>query len=114
MVPSVFLSPFAPFHSMREVMELPTAGQRLVFWQAIRRSVLHAPLIAVHACKAKMRYRYWVSQALQTGTADTGVRVPAAEVEGLIGARIAAIFGDGVALLLAASRSDAAPWRLDG
>jgi len=42
------------------------------------------PLVAVHACKGKVRYRYYVSRALQHGgTSDlsTGIRLPASELE---------------------------------
>ena len=52
------------------------------------------PLIPVHACKGKVRYRYYVSRALQLGsTSDrrTGIRVPAREVENHVAEIIASI-----------------------
>jgi DNA invertase Pin-like site-specific DNA recombinase len=55
------------------------------------------PLIPVHACKGKVRYRYYVSRALQhRGTSDlsTGIRLPAAELEGHVVETIVQILDD--------------------
>jgi DNA invertase Pin-like site-specific DNA recombinase len=55
------------------------------------------PLIPVHACKGKIRYRYYVSRALQHGgTSDLrkGIRVPAAELEGHVAEVIARALDD--------------------
>jgi len=49
-------------------------------------------LVATHACKGKVRYRYYVSRHLQHGTASNnvaangtnGVRIPASELEQLV------------------------------
>jgi site-specific DNA recombinase len=42
------------------------------------------PLIATHARKGKVRYRYYVSRALQRRDADRGWRLPAREIETLV------------------------------
>ena len=55
------------------------------------------PLIPVHACKGKVRYRYYVSRVLQHGgvsESPTGIRVPAKELEGLVTELIAGLFDD--------------------
>ena len=47
------------------------------------------PLIAVHAKKGPKRYRYYVSQHLHHKTTDApGWRIPAKEVEGLLGLKL--------------------------
>lgn len=53
-----------------------------------------APLIAAHANKGKVRYRYYVSKALQQGDTPTGLRIPAREIENLVCERLAAWFHD--------------------
>jgi site-specific DNA recombinase len=60
------------------------------------------PLLATHACKGRVRYRYYVSRALHLGESDTGLRVPAREVELAVTARIAALFDDPVELIASA------------
>jgi DNA invertase Pin-like site-specific DNA recombinase len=53
------------------------------------------PLIPVHACKGKVRYRYYVSRALQhNGTIEStiGIRVPAWELETRVTELIAGLF----------------------
>jgi len=46
------------------------------------------PLVATHATKNKVRHRYYVSRALQQATSDTGVRIPANEIEALVTERV--------------------------
>ena len=58
------------------------------------------PLIAVHANKGPKRYRYYVSQHLHHKTSDApGWRIPAKEVEGLIGLRLQEMLQDPFGLL---------------
>ncbi|MFL6728203.1 MAG: recombinase family protein [Sphingomicrobium sp.] len=55
------------------------------------------PLIPVHACKGKVRYRYYVSRALQHDGATettTGIRIPARELETHISEVIGRLFDD--------------------
>ena len=55
------------------------------------------PLIPVHACKGRVRYRYYVSRALQHDGANertTGIRVPARELEAHVTALVASLFED--------------------
>ena len=59
------------------------------------------PLIATHANKGKVRHRYYVSHALHRGHSDTGLRLPAREIETLVVEQVAAMFSD--PLVLAAS-----------
>ncbi len=70
------------------------------------------PLVPVHASKGKARYRYYVSRALQTGEASTGMRIPATEIEAVVFARLASLFDDGLTLVvspwLSVSASDIA------
>lgn len=44
------------------------------------------PLVASHACKGTVRYRYYVSKALQhkPGSSDSGWRIPALELEKVV------------------------------
>ncbi|HJP67498.1 MAG TPA: recombinase family protein, partial [Sphingomicrobium sp.] len=58
------------------------------------------PLVAVHACKGKVRYRYYVSRSLQHGAANTkgGIRLPAREIESLVAEQIAGLFDDPISL----------------
>jgi site-specific DNA recombinase len=60
------------------------------------------PLVAVHATKGKTRYRYYVSRALHHRESDTGLRVPAREIEGAVAERMAALFDDPVELIATA------------
>lgn len=57
------------------------------------------PLLAVHATKGKTRYRYYVSRGLHTGTASTGMRLPARELELAVTARLTKLFADPLALI---------------
>lgn len=63
------------------------------------------PLVATHACKGKVRYRYYVSRALQhepDATSTTGMRTPAREIEAAVVARLAEALDDPLALLTSA------------
>ena len=58
------------------------------------------PLVASHASKGAQRYRYYVSRDLQLGDKNAnGLRIPAAEIEQLVCARLALLFDDPVALM---------------
>ena len=59
-------------------------------------------MVAVHACKGKVRYRYYVSRDLQqSGDAGSskGWRLPARQIEPLVRARINALLNDPVEVL---------------
>ena len=49
------------------------------------------PLVASHACKGKVRYRYYVSRSLQHDGqhSDNGWRIPAGELEGAVVGKLA-------------------------
>lgn len=57
------------------------------------------PLIPVHATKGKVRYRYYVSRALQTGEGGDGMRIPARELETAVVERLAQAFEDPIDLV---------------
>jgi site-specific DNA recombinase len=59
------------------------------------------PLVATHACKGKVRYRYYVSRALQhaPGSNPDGQRIPARELEGAVIVCIAEALDDPINLL---------------
>ena len=57
------------------------------------------PLVPVHATRGKVRYRYYASRALHHGTSDSGMRIPAREIENTVCARVAAMFDDPVELM---------------
>ena len=60
-----------------------------------------ASLVATHATKRGVRYRYYVSRALQHGTKElgaSGVRIPAAEIEPLVTEQIALLVANPIAL----------------
>ena len=55
------------------------------------------PLVAVHACKGRVRYRYYVSRALQHSSSEdkkSGIRLPARQIEVLVAEQVAALFDD--------------------
>lgn len=59
------------------------------------------PLIATHACKGKVRYRYYVSRLLQNDPdADrtAGMRIPAREIKSAVAERIGEALDDPIAL----------------
>jgi DNA invertase Pin-like site-specific DNA recombinase len=60
------------------------------------------PLVSSHACKGKVRYRYYVSQALHEATSEAGMRIPAREIEGVVTERLAALFDDPVEVIATA------------
>ena len=60
------------------------------------------PLSAVHATKGNARYRYYVSRALHHRESDTGLRVPAREIETAVTERVATLFDDPVELIATA------------
>ncbi len=57
-----------------------------------------AQLISTHACKGKVRYRYYVSRDLQHGDGKAGMRIPARELEAAVARRVAELFEDGLLL----------------
>ena len=60
------------------------------------------PMVAAHACKGKVRYRYYVSRDLQrSGDASSteGWRLPAREIEPLVRARVMAFLIDPIDVL---------------
>ncbi|NTZ42565.1 recombinase family protein [Altererythrobacter sp. SALINAS58] len=59
------------------------------------------PLVASHACKSKVRYRYYVSKALQhePGSAGSGMRIPALELEKTVAEGLAAQFDNPLRLM---------------
>ncbi|MFL6720310.1 MAG: recombinase family protein [Sphingomonas sp.] len=64
------------------------------------------PMIATHACKGKVRYRYYVSRDLHhsgDARATEGWRLPAREIEPLVRARLAARLNDPIELLASQS-----------
>ena len=60
------------------------------------------PLIATHATKGQVRYRYYVSRALHLKESATGMRVPAREIERLVTTRMAALFDDAIGVIATA------------
>lgn len=59
------------------------------------------PMIAVHASKGKVRYRYYVSRDLHYGgdaTKSGAWRLPAPEIEPLVRAKVAALLNDPIEL----------------
>lgn len=73
------------------------------------------PMIATHACKGKVRYRYYVSRDLHhsgdAGTSD-GWRLPAREIEPLVRARIIGLLNDPLDLLTRATSEMPSPEEL--
>ena len=59
------------------------------------------PLVATHAVKGKLRYRYYVSRALQHGTSAKaeGIRIPASEIEAAVIDLLATSLDDVLSLL---------------
>lgn len=59
------------------------------------------PLVATHACKGKVRYRYYISRTLQHdgSVANThGIRLPAREIEAAVAEQVAEALRDPLAL----------------
>jgi site-specific DNA recombinase len=63
------------------------------------------PLVAAHACKGKVRYRYYVSRARQDGDAARSIRLPAREIENAVIESIATAFDDPLDLTARAGMS---------
>lgn len=59
------------------------------------------PLLATHARKGEVRYRYYVSKALQTGmaAAQEGLRIPAREIEQAVMQELVLLLSDPLALI---------------
>lgn len=59
------------------------------------------PLLATHARKGEVRYRYYVSKALQTGmaAAHEGLRIPAGEIEQAVLQELAHLLSDPLVLV---------------
>lgn len=60
------------------------------------------PMVATHACKGKVRYRYYVSRDLQhcgDASASEGWRIPAREIERLVSTRVADALRDPLKLV---------------
>jgi hypothetical protein len=64
------------------------------------------PMTPTHAVKKGVRYRYYVSRRLVTGTKSeqgnretSGQRIPAANLEGLVVERLRSFFADPVAVI---------------
>jgi hypothetical protein len=74
------------------------------------------PMVAAHACKGKVRYRYYVSRDLHhSGDARSaeGWRLPAREIEPLVRTRIVRLLNDPLELLARATNEMPAPDELD-
>ena len=74
------------------------------------------PMVAVHACKGKVRYRYYVSRNLHHGgdaSKAEGWRLPAREIEPLVRARITALLNDPVQLLAGSAAGMPSPDELN-
>lgn len=69
------------------------------------------PMLASHATKKSVRYRYYISRSLQTGDSSEGLRLPAREIEQLVKEQVAQVFDDPLALALRLSL-DITPARL--
>jgi DNA invertase Pin-like site-specific DNA recombinase len=52
------------------------------------------PLLASHTTKGTQRYRYYVSKALHHAASDAGMRLPAREIEQVVGHALADLFDD--------------------
>jgi DNA invertase Pin-like site-specific DNA recombinase len=61
------------------------------------------PLIATHANKGRVRHRYYVSKALQEARCDTGMRLPAREIETLVIGRLLTLLDDPIGLAASAN-----------
>lgn len=74
------------------------------------------PMVAAHACKGKVRYRYYVSRDLHhSGDARTseGWRLPAREIEPLVRTRIVRLLNDPIELVARATNEMPAPSELN-
>ena len=74
------------------------------------------PMVAVHACKGKVRYRYYVSRDLHhdgDATKADGWRLPAREIEPLVRAKITALLNDPIQLLTGSTAGMPSPDELN-
>ena len=74
------------------------------------------PMVAVHACKGKVRYRYYVSRDLHHGgdaSKAEGWRLPAREIEPLVRTRIMELLNDPVQLLAGSAAGMPSPEELN-
>ena len=60
------------------------------------------PLIATHATKAQVRYRYYVSRELHEARSLSGLRIPAREIESLVAEEVGKLFADPLELAVTA------------
>ena len=99
------------FHAVREQLAANVNGERRG-QRATESSLLAGlliddrgvPMVASHACKGKIRYRYYISRDLQRApdaNSVEGWRLPAREIETLVRARMAEALADPVALVAA-------------
>jgi len=108
-----------------QVQEILTANKNGTRGRAVREASLLAgklfddrgiPMIATHACKGKLRYRYYVSRDLhQSGDARAaeGWRLPAREIEPLVRSKIVALLNDPIDLLTRATNEMPSPDELN-
>jgi len=108
-----------------QVQETLASNKKGTRGPAVRRASLLAgklyddrgvPMVATHACKGKVRYRYYVSRDLHhSGDARTsdGWRLPAREIEPLVRARIVALLNDPIELLTRTTNEMPPPVELD-
>lgn len=59
----------------------------------------HAAKAAAGSAEAKIRYRYYISDPRHGGSGDSGMRIPAVEIEAAVTERIAQAFDDPLTLL---------------
>jgi len=74
------------------------------------------PMVPTHACKGKVRYRYYVSRDLHhSGDARSadGWRLPASEIEPLVRTRIVALLNDPLELFARATNEMPSPDELN-
>jgi site-specific DNA recombinase len=74
------------------------------------------PMVAVHACKGKFRYRYYVSRDLHHGgdaSKAEGWRLPAREIEPLVRTKIIVLLNDPVQLLAGSAAKMPSPDELN-
>jgi site-specific DNA recombinase len=74
------------------------------------------PMVAVHACKGKVRYRYYVSRDLHHGgdaSKAEGWRLPAREIEPLVRAKVVGLLNDPVQLLAGSAAGMPSPDELN-
>jgi len=70
------------------------------------------PMVAAHACKGKVRYRYYVSRDLHhSGDVSTsdGWRLPAREIESLVRSRLVALLNDPVDVMTGHGSKELSP-----